>query len=272
MNRTLLVDADIFAYVASSATERVYFFNGPDQPPVVDENLEEALSIASRDIEAIANKLKATKVIVCLTDDVKPDGTIDNFRVDVYDRYKGNRKEVRRPSTLKAVKDYYAQRFETYQRPRLEADDCMGILATHPTLVPGEKVIVSSDKDMKTIPGLLFNPRHKRRRVPTKISGVAADRFFMQQTLTGDPTDGYPGCPGIGPKSPFVAELAACRTPAAMWEVVCAGYASKGLTPEDALVQARCARILRASDWDFAERRPRLWSPPAAPAGRHPPQ
>lgn len=260
--RTLLVDADIFAYKATAATEKVYLFGGAGSDPVVDPNLNQALDIAARDIEAVANKLKATKVIVCLTDDVKADGTIDNFRCDFYPQYKMHRKDVRRPSTLRAVKDFYASNFETYQRPRLEADDCMGILSTHATLVPGERVIVSGDKDMKTIPGLLFNPRHVRRRVPTKISGVAADRFFMQQTLTGDAVDGYPGCPGIGDKSPYVVELAHCRTLAAMWEVVVAGYASKGRTPADALVQARCARILRACDWDFVARKPRLWSPP----------
>ena len=84
----------------------------------------------------------------------------------------------------------------------------------------------------------------------------------MQQTLTGDATDGYPGCRGVGPKSKYVAALAEAPSLREMWKVVLEGYASKGFTPEDALVQARCARILRATDWDFAERRPRLWTPP----------
>ena len=35
---------------------------------------------------------------------------------------------------------------------RLEADDVMGIMATS-TMLDGEKVIVSEDKDMKTILG-----------------------------------------------------------------------------------------------------------------------
>jgi hypothetical protein len=32
-----------------------------------------------------------------------------------------------------------------------------------------------------------------------EITEAQADRFHMIQTLTGDVTDGYPGCPGIGP-------------------------------------------------------------------------
>lgn len=261
-DRTLLVDADIMAYKAASATEGLYLFNGVDAEPSVDENLEEALEVAERDIERVANLLKATKVIVCLTDDIdQATGEVNNFRCDCYPQYKQKRLAVRRPATLETVKAFYAKRYETYQRSRLEADDCMGILATHETLVPGEKIIVSADKDMKTIPGLLFNPRSNKRK-PTLISELEADRYFMEQTLTGDSTDGYPGCRGVGEKSPFVAAVREAKNLQAMWHVVVGAYLSHGLSPEDALAQARCARILRASDWDFQTRKPRLWTPP----------
>lgn len=251
---TLLIDADLYAYKASSACEGVYHFGGEGADPCVSENLDEALKVAERDIERIANKLKATKVIVCLTDD-------DNFRLGVYPQYKGNRKGVRKPSTLKAVKDWYAERYETYKRPGLEADDCMGILSTHPTLIKGEKIIVSGDKDMQTIPGLLFNP--DKDTAVRRISELTANRYFLTQTITGDTTDGYPGCPGHGPKSKFVAALNEETTVKAMWGHVVAAFESKKLTEKDAIVQARCARILRSSDWDFAGKRVRLWSPPA---------
>ncbi|WP_445978433.1 hypothetical protein [Stenotrophomonas muris] len=250
---TLLLDADIFAFAASSATEKVFYFNGVDQEPSVSENLEEGMRKAKADIEAVANKLKATRLIVCLTD-------TENFRYGVYPDYKGNRKNLRKPSTLRAIKDYLGRNYETYQRPGLEADDCMGILSTHKTLIPGRKVIVSDDKDMQTIPGLLFNPK-KDREVRT-ITEVMADRYFMRQTMIGDSTDGYPGAPGIGEKSPFVTGLEECKTAREMWELVKAAYAKKGLTEKDAIVQARCARILRANDWDFPNKRVRLWTPP----------
>jgi DNA polymerase-1 len=255
--RTLLIDADIFAFAGASATEGVYHFHGADAPPAIDPNLDEAIEVAQSKIEEVAKKLRATRLIVCLTDE-------RNFRTDVCPAYKGNRADKRRPSTLAAVKDFFAGRYETYKRPGLEADDCMGILSTHKSLIPGEKIIVSSDKDMQTIPGLLFNPA-KDKEV-RRISRLDADRFFMRQTLTGDPTDGYPGCPGIGPKSKFVAAVMASSSLAEAWGHVLAGYASKGRTAADALVQARQARILRAEDWDFERKAPRLWSPPAAAA------
>lgn len=261
MTRTGLFDADIMAYRASSATEKVYHWDGPDSPPAISEHLDEALEVARDDIERLADKLQLTKVIVCLTDDVdQSTGQVNNFRCSVYPRYKQNRLATRRPSTLQRVKDFYASHFEVYLRPSLEADDCMGILATHKTLVPGEKIIVSGDKDLQTIPGLLFNPSKDRK--PRRIAPLEADRFFMFQTLVGDTTDGYPGCRGIGPKSPFVSRVWAANSLAEMWGIVVEGFASKGFTPDDALVQARCARILRAQDWDFGERKVRLWCPP----------
>lgn len=255
MSTTLLIDADIFAFAAASANEGVYFFNGVENDPVVDANLEDAMATAKRQIEEVANQLKATRLIVCLTDE-------QNFRYGVYPDYKGNRKAVRKPSTLRGVKDYLARNYETYKRPGLEADDCMGILSTHKTLITGRKIVVSSDKDLKTIPGLLHNPNQHKPGQVVEVSQWDADRYFMEQTLTGDSTDGYPGCKGIGPKSPFVSGLSDCKDVKEMWQLVKQGYASKGLTAEDALVQARCARILRANDWDFQGKKVRLWNPP----------
>jgi len=253
--RTLLIDADIFAYAASAVSEKVYYWDGPGSEPSVDteETPESAGRLAIERIEKIANQLKASRIVVCLTD-------AHNFRKDVWPQYKANRKDVRRPTHLIGVKDALASKYETYKRPGLEADDCMGILATHKTLIPGEKVIVSSDKDLKTIPGLLFNP--DRDRVPHRITKVAADRNFLQQVITGDATDGYPGCPGVGPKSKFVGLIHTCTTLSEMWRHVLDAYASKGLTATDAVLQARMARILRATDWDFKLKAPRLWSPP----------
>jgi DNA polymerase-1 len=43
---------------------------------------------------------------------------------------------------------------------------------------------------------------------------------------------------------------------------VVAAFESKGLTEEDALVQARVARICRASDYDFKTKEVKLWNPP----------
>lgn len=282
MKRTLLIDADILAYQASACTEDVFYFEGKDKPPTVDADLEGAISSADERLREISEKLGATDIIICLTD------RGNEFRKDFWPAYKANRKG-RKPENLFKVLDHFAANHKTYLRPRLEADDCMGILSTHPTLVPGEKIIVSEDKDMQSIPGLLFNPRHDDE--PRKISRLAADRWHMRQTITGDVTDNYPGAKGVGPDSDEVAAVMAAKTVEEMWRNVLAAFhrsldreagklmglkgkvlkaalssgqvkVARAQVIHEATVQARCARILRAADWDFGSKRPRLWVPP----------
>ena len=72
----------------------------------------------------------------------------------------------------------------------------MGILATKR---PEERIIVSTDKDMATVPGWHYNP-NKDADGPRYVDAMSAQRFLQWQVLTGDPTDGYKGAKGIGPK------------------------------------------------------------------------
>ena len=46
-----------------------------------------------------------------------------------------------------------------------------------------------------------------------------------------------------------------------MWQSVIDAYKSKGYTEEDALRNARMARILRAEDYDFKNKEVKLWKP-----------
>jgi DNA polymerase-1 len=206
------------------------------------------------------NELDADEVIVCLTDS-------ENWRKRVMPTYKANRAGAPKPEMLGALKQYLIDHYRTYIRPELEADDVMGILSTHHKLVKGEKIIVSIDKDMKTIPGWLFNPDKDLK--PRYIEEDEADYWHLMQTLTGDSTDGYPGCPGIGPKK---AQLLMCvagydaiefnkdwRDVA--WVMIENAYKSRGLGLSDALMNARVARILRAEDYNFKRKEVRLWFP-----------
>ena len=45
------------------------------------------------------------------------------------------------------------------------------------------------------------------------------------------------------------------------WKTVLETFKEKGLTEDDALVNARLARILTADDYDFNKKQPKLWSP-----------
>jgi DNA polymerase-1 len=127
-------------------------------------------------------------------------------------------------------------------------------MATTPENV-GKAIIVSDDKDLKTIPGKLYRPTADER---LDITEAEADKHFYMQTLTGDSTDGYPGCPTIGQKR---AEGLLGQRPA--WSVVEQAFIKQGLTKADALLQARMARILRWSDWDTKKNEVKLWEPAA---------
>jgi DNA polymerase-1 len=94
-----------------------------------------------------------------------------------------------------------------------------------------------------------------------EITATEAHQFHMWQTITGDSTDGYPGCPGLGEKSDYALDALELTDPLDMWDNVLEAYASKGLAEDDAILQARLARILHAPDYNFETKGIRLWNP-----------
>ena len=255
-----LIDGDLLAYEKASAAEERFDWNEDGKPAqVLKKDLSEVCADVDRAIASYRRKLGAKRAVVCLSD-----LTGNYFRKSLYPFYKGNRVGVVKPLLLKDVKAHLVAD-GAYVRPALEADDVLGILATHPTLLPGEKVIVSRDKDLATIPGLLFNP--DKDDEPRRITEMEADYFHLTQTLTGDTTDGYPGCPGIGEQrakkilDPIFESNADEKARA--WKAIVAAYAKKKLPESYALTQARIARICRHTDYDYAKKEVILWTPPA---------
>lgn len=243
--RVLLIDADVIAYNAASAclTELEY------EPGYYTwhASFEEVLETFDGAIKTICDTLKGTPTL-CLTD------SEGNFRKTILPTYKGKR--GKKPLVLKTLKEFLVKERGAYFRPGLEGDDCMGILATRANPKGEQRIIVSIDKDMKQIPGLYC--RWPDPEVVT-ITDIEADRFHLIQTLTGDVTDGYSGCPGVGPVK--AAKIIYEAPLAEEWPLIVKAYEKAGLTEADALVQARCARILRASDYDFNKKEPILWTP-----------
>lgn len=247
---TLLIDGDPIAYACSASNETSIVWDDGDEPTgMVDE--EAVITAVDEYIDKLKDDLHAKHVIVTLSC-----STEDGWRRYVLPTYKSNRAGAKKPLSLAAAKARMAQRWKAYMRPTLEADDILGILATHPTLVKGEKVVVSIDKDLAQVPGLLFNPNSKQLR---RITREDADYLHMLQALMGDAVDGYTGIPGIGPVK--AANILGNHKYMAPWDAVRVAYGLSGLTEEDALVQARVARILRHTDYNFKLKRPILWSP-----------
>lgn len=254
--RLIIVDADSLIYSAAANAETKIQWDE-------DEDAEYTINIGAakaslRDAVAhLKKKLKADHVILAVSD-------YANFRKDIMPEYKAHRKKVRKPLGLKELKQYLLDNFTTFQRQKLEADDVVGILATKAPrdkddiLFGKERMIVSGDKDLLTVPGLHYSTTLKRELT---VSEEEADYRHMFQTLTGDPTDGYKGAPGIGPKK---AERILKGVPRDQWwQAVVKTYQERGCEqPEQqALLNARVARICRASDYDFEKKEVILWVP-----------
>jgi len=260
VTRTLLIDADIVAYRSSAGSETKYDW-GDTGGAVKATDLDAAKKSAEDEISSLISQLDADEVIICLSDDFQ------NFREDVWKGYKQNRVSTERPEHLYDIKEWFSEEYETAMRPRMEADDVMGILSTEPH--EGERIIVSQDKDMQTIPGLLFNPgKDKKVR---DIRPEFAERFMLWQALTGDATDGYKGCPDIGPSKAdpildsFYAFFSVQERRGGPWKLrfevdeegdltdwqrILTAYAKAGLGEPEAIQQVNLARILKHSDLD----------------------
>ena len=134
--------------------------------------------------------------------------------------------------------------------PGLEADDVMGVMS-------GEgSVIVSSDKDMLTVPGRYWSPLKGSGGI---VSPARADYQWMLQTLTGDSADGYPGCPGIGKKKAEDALIGRWPQWGVVEDLFVAQYAKRQLGDRQAAIaameeQAKLARIVRPGDYDNGQK------------------
>lgn len=245
---TALIDADILAYQAAAGCEVATKWD--DDLWTLHASEREAQGKMLDHIAAIMDKVKADRFTLVFSDSA-------NWRKDVLPTYKANRSGVRRPMVLKALREYAMEIYPFQMRPTLEGDDLIGIIATGDEILEGDKIICSLDKDFKTIPGKHYN---FGRDEFFQIDEEQASYWHMMQTLTGDTTDGYSGCPGCGPKT--AEKILGPLHPDDYWKAVVKAYTAAGLCEEEALVQARVARICRATDYNFKTQKVKLWNPP----------
>ena len=245
---TLLIDGDIIAYKVACACEHAIEWS--EGVWTLHSDLKEAKALFQEQYEQIRDKITADDVVFALSPK-------RNFRYRIWPEYKANRKGRRRPLVWEQLKTWIEEEYKTFQRPDIEADDVLGILATSPYIIPGDKIIVSTDKDFKTVPARFCNIRDWEVRETTEEQ---ADYNHMLQTLTGDSCDGYKGCPDCGPVKARKV-LDGLSSYQEMWPAVVEAYAKKGLGEEYALVMARLARICRRGDYDFKRKEVILWAP-----------
>ena len=237
----LLIDADFIVYKNCAAVETEVDFG--EDVILVTSNFSDALAATNRELTRIKNKFGTfSEMILFFSDSI-------NFRKQILESYKGHRNR-KKPCGYKRVINALRKEYKVIIKPSLEADDSMGVYSTK---YPGN-CIVSPDKDMRQIPGQLYN----LDKVFT-VSKEEGAKWHLIQALAGDQTDGYSGVPGIGVKRATTLFDESGYS----WKTVLKAFTDKGLTEYDAITNARLARILTADDYDFKNKCPILWTPAA---------
>ena len=225
----LLVDADYIVYKSCAGAETDIDWG--DDVIMVVSKFSEAMTNVQRELSKIKQQfLWDTPEMVLFFSDSK------NFRKKIYPDYKGHRNR-KKPCGYRRVISALSEMYEVIRMPELEADDAMGIYATEH---PGN-VIVSPDKDMKQIPGRLYNMEELFTITPEE-----GEQWHYIQTLAGDQTDGYSGVPGIGIKR----AVALFEEHGYTWDTVVKAFADKDLDEDVALMNARLAKILTNKEYD----------------------
>jgi DNA polymerase-1 len=243
-NKVMIVDGDLVIYkIASSLEEPI---DWGDDVWTLHSDLGKGKTILQQTINHYKEKTKSKEVIFAFSDK-------NNFRKDIDKEYKSYRKKIRKPICYAPLRKWAESNYNFYTLPNLEGDDVIGILATQHYKT--NNVIISGDKDMRTIPTWhCFIGDDQLEYVDEQ----QADYNFCLQVLTGDQTDGYKGCPGVGAvKANRV--LFGKHGLDEMWEAVIQEYERNKHTYEDAYHQASLARILRKDEYDFATNQPILW-------------
>ena len=246
MSKYLVIDGDVFLYRFSYANQFKIRWSDECSSEVV-RPFEMARDQMEAFIVRLLRRVDCDDYILALSHPL-------DFRFKVDAAYQSNRKGREAPIHKEALLDYIKEEHPWVMRDWLEGDDILGLMQTEQ---PGRVVMATIDKDLKQIPGTLYNWSHN---TVDEISPAVADMFFFTQVLMGDNTDGIKGIPDVGPKK-AQAYLNGYfgKSPEKIWKHVLEVYEQHGLTAEYALQQARLVRILRRGEYDYDRRRPILW-------------
>ena len=140
----LLIDADYIVYKCCAACETEIDYG--EDVIFVTSNFSDAYKAVTSEITKITKQFGGFAEPILFFSDSK------NFRKKISPDYKGHRNRKKPCGYKRVIRDLRIN-YEVIVMKTLEADDAMGIYATaHPG-----NIIVSPDKDMRQIPGKLYN-------------------------------------------------------------------------------------------------------------------
>ena len=243
---TLLIDADWLIYNSCCACEEDTRWTEHEHTLHSDE----------RDImNLIDNRIDVYKTIAGEKHDIVMCFTsYPTFRHEIFPEYKIHRIGKRKPLALRSVINNCKKIYDCVSYPNLEGDDVLGLLATNGQYK--NPIIVSVDKDMRTIPCKLIAADEVEH-----ITEKKANRHWFEMSIAGDSTDGIVGVKGTGmvTANKLLADIP--DTIDALWSKVAETYTKKGYTLADAILNARLTRILREGDYDYNTGEVKLWQP-----------
>jgi DNA polymerase-1 len=241
---SLLIDADYLAYKTCASCEDETDFG--NDVIVVTSKFSEVLDRFQSELNSIVECLGGMDDVILFF------SSPTNFRKKIYPDYKGHRNR-KKPCGYKRLLNWCGDNYTTIMVDDLEADDALGVFATDPIEAEAGHILCSPDKDMRQIPGRLFDLTNP----VTEITKEMGDQWHLIQTMSGDQTDGYAGVPGIGIKR----AVALFEKKGWTCDTVVETFEEKGLTGDDALLNARLAKILQYENFDRDANAPILWTP-----------
>lgn len=189
-----LIDADSLIYRSGFTFEDKTTWNEIElelgTSTVPDTSVTSDILLAKNAIDAIIDNIKFKTG--CDEVELWVSGS-DNFRYNVMSDYKHNRTMSRKPLEYDNLYKYLLTKYGAKVAIGYEADDMVVYLkTTHPL----QYVLCAIDKDV--LYQTEGNHYNYNKDEFISVSKEEAIRFFWFQVLTGDTTDGYSGCKGIG--------------------------------------------------------------------------